>query len=583
MFLLSAFLPANQQLPAVRTQRPGTSASFGTYSQSPPSFIVPLTKEESLRRKINRRGTSRHNSHSRNASMYATVSLSSVPAHMAHLSMEGQHGRRASDAASIKAANLPILMGNDMDTRKASAATIIAETSVPHFAVQKASDSPLYGRPESSSSLATDDLKRSLQRGDRDSVGSSDTQPSSRWGSVISGLWSTTKRRDSEAKASPSRDSPISREGSGTASSLSPRKSITGRRSSLGRMMEETQSPNSKPPASSNKQKPTDASSPHTPTLSHKDSYEQPEPYRAPIPMERKPDPNSAFESPVKTTINEDGIIDVDVPFPDFITSFETAVSSPSSSGYLSAPGGGLNGGVGGVDLFEQAGHNDVPMNVAGWLQRYHPDFILQAIPPPPKPDELLEQVKASLRAEPTPPFAPAGEDQWVDVSSALIADSIDCTIRRVRYRRLVGLASTAQASPSPAVSMTPMVSPYERCLREEFVEDVVVSLDETLIEAVERVLGETGASRKKGAVSSSSRLRETTSEETVDDGESAEVPRGECKGVVLSALEHIVRDVVREEEDEEQAAGTRRKKESVLRDAVRAWVDAVESGMDGA
>lgn len=584
VFLLSAFLPANQQLPAVRTQRPGTSASFGNYSQSPPSFIVPLTKEESLRRKINRRGNSRHNSHSRNASMYATVSRSSVPAHMAHLSMEGQHGRRPSDAASIKTTNLPSLLGNDADTRKASAATIIAETSVPHFAVQKAADSPLYGRPESSSSLATDDLKRSLKRGD--SMGSSDTQPSSRWGSVISGLWSTTKRRDSEAKAPPSRESLASRDGG--ASSLSPRKSTTARRTSLGNMMEEAQSLNSKPQSrkgepsfknDANKQNPPDASSPHTPRLSHENSREPPEPSRAPIPMERKPDPNSAFESPVKTTINEDGIIDVDVPFPDFITSFETAVSSPSSSGYLSTPGGGLTGGVGGLDLFEQAGHNDVPMNVAGWLQRYHPDFILQAIPPPQQPDELLAQIKASLRAEPTPPFTPAGEEHWVEVSSALVADSTDFTIRRVRYRRLVGSGAAAQPSPSPAVSLTPMISPYETCLREEFVEDVVVSLDEILIEAVERVLGETATSRKKTS-GSSSRSHEDT-EEGVEEIEEAEVPRGECKAVVLSALEHIARDVVREEEEE--GAGANKDKGSILRDAVRTWVHAVEGGVDGA
>lgn len=591
IFLLAAFLPGNQQLPT-RTQRPSTSASFGNFSQSPPSFVVPITKEESLRRKINRRGGSRHNSHSRNASMYATTSSrNSVPPHLAHLSMDARHERRSSDATSIKTSNVPLL-ASDLETRKVSAATMIPETSIPHFTVQKAETQ--IGRPASNSSLATDDLKRSLQRGD--SMGSSDTQPSSRWGSVISGFW-PGRRRDTEITTPPNRDSFSSRN---NASNLSPRKPTSVRRDSLGKMVEEVRSPGSKPQGrKENIYKAKEG--PHTPRISEDGQQDSGEPSRAPIPMERKPDPNGAFESPVKTTINEDGIIDVDVPFPDFITSFETAVSSPSSSGYLFTPG------LGGLDLFEQTSPGDVPMNVAGWLQRYHPDFILQAIPPQP---DLLEQVKASLRAEPTPLTTAAvdsGGERWVDVSSALIADSTTFSIRRIRYRRLVRPSTAAtplvSTSVSSSVLLTPLISPYEVHLQDEFIEDEIVTLDDTLIEAVEKVTA-LGSESSQNSSRSPSKRREslaavealvlTTAES--EDGQSAdtqtpayqEVPRGECKTVVLSALEHIAKEVVhaRDNENERSQAAARgarrgRDKESVLREAVRTWVEDVEAGLD--
>lgn len=593
IFLLAAFLPGNQQLPTGRTQRPSTSASFGNVSQSPPSFTTPLTKEESLRRKINRRGQSRHNSHSRNASMYTTTSSkASVPAHLAHLSMDARHERRISDATSIKTTNLPVLT-SDLETRKVSAATMIPETSIPHFTVQKAEAQ--IGRPASNSSLATDDLKRSLQRGD--SMGSSDTQSSSRWGSVISGLWNG-RRRDSEMTNPSQRDS-FPGPGRNSAPALSPRKSISARRDSLGRLVDDARSPGGKPQG--RKETMSRAKEdPHTPRISEDGQRESSEPSRAPIPMERKPDPNSAFESPVKTTINEDGIIDVDVPFPDFITSFETAVSSPSSSGYLFTPG------LSGLDLFEQASPGDVPMNVAGWLQRYHPDFILQAIPSQP---DLLEQVKASLRAEPTP-LTTTGldstEERWIDVSSALIADSTTFSIRRVRYRRLVrpNIAATplVSTSVSSSVLLTPLISPYEVHLQDEFIEDEIVTLDDTLIEAVEKVTALGSESSQNSSRSPSKRRESVAAAETLaltapesEDGRSAdtqmpayqEVPRGECKTVVLSALEHIAKEVVHtRESEEERSQGPRgvrhgRDKESVLREAVRTWVDDVEAGLD--
>lgn len=314
---------------------------------------------------------------------------------------------------------------------------------------------------------------------------------------------------------------------------------------------------------------------------------------------ERTPDPNGAFESPVKTTINaDDGIIDVDVPFPEYLTSFETAVSSPSSSGYLSTPGFGS-----GLEAFEQACRlsmdGDMPMNVAGWLQCYHPDFVLQAIPSSP---DLVDQVKASLRAEPTPFTASSIEsdrERWVDVSCALIADTTNFSISLIRYRRLVKPKPVVDRS-TPLLSgsvnshtsaaLTPSLSPYERCIEEEFTEEPIVTLDETLIEAVERVVA-LGADISKDSSAASSRSvsqrRGSTGESTESEDlphlpppPPQEVPRGECKTVVLSALEEIVREVIQKKDHPRGGNGRGpRAKESVLKDAVRVWIESVEAG----
>jgi hypothetical protein len=324
-------------------------------------------------------------------------------------------------------------------------------------------------------------------------------------------------------------------------------------------------------------------------------------------PQTRIPDPSGAFESPVKTSINhDDGVIDVDVHFPDYLTSFETAVSSPSSSGYLSTPGLGS-----GLDSFEQfsrlAIDGDTPLNVAGWLQRYHPDFTLQAIPPQ---NDLLDQVRESLRAEPTPMLHPSliseewPMEQWIDVSSAIVADTTTFSIKRIRYRRLVKAKAMVDRStshllhPYSSSIVTPALSPYEQPLEEKFEEEELVTLDEALIDAVEKVIAQTNdPSRGNSTTSSRSvskrrgRSNSEASEPTLDEVapdvrlDFQEVPRVECKTVVLSALGSIVQDVADKREKENQDASqnisyqANREKESALRGAVRAWLESVELG----
>ncbi|KAI1652921.1 folliculin-interacting protein N-terminus-domain-containing protein [Daldinia decipiens] len=596
IFLLSAFLPANQQLPTVRAQRPATSASVAAFGHSPPSYIVPINKEESLRRKINRRQGQRGASHTRSFSIQSqatTRSVTGIPAQLAHLSMElSNQERRSSDF--IKPANLPII-GNDLNTRKSSAATantIVPDSAIPHFSTVHRSSTSRGTRPNSGGSFAADDLKRSLKRGDSTghaSRASTDSRQGSRWGSVISGLWST-RRRDSTATTSQTSDilghpdSPLA----------SPTRATVSGRDKLSEMVREAQLLDT-PTKQQAEGELTPLQEPDTPRRLESKQLES---------QSRTPDPLGAYESPVKTSINnDDGVIDVDVQFPDYLTSFETAVSSPSSSGYLSTPG--LGSGLEGFEQFSRlAIDGDAPLNVAGWLKRFHPDFTLQAIPPQ---GDLLDEVRESLAAEPTPiahlNSIPAEwpAEHWVDVSSAIIADTTNFTIKRLRYRRLVkpkillDRNTASYLSPYGSSLITPALSPYEQPIKDKIEEEELFTFDEALIDAVERVIAHSSDVSKGGSATSSrsaSRRRERRDSEVSRTTEQEvptyqldfqEVPRAECKMVVLSALSGVVQDVVDQRERESQKTNPTipyqitRERESILRAAVRTWLENVE------
>ncbi|KAL1842200.1 hypothetical protein VTJ49DRAFT_5887 [Mycothermus thermophilus] len=669
VFLLSSFLPASQHLPGVRAHRPSTPASFGALSQSPPSFVVPILKEESLRRKINRRATgARVPSHSRNLSLQTQSGARSgaVPPPLAHLSMDSRHERRASDAASIRTSHLPI-RGSDPITRKSSVAatatttaTVTPETSIPHFSIVHRPDMFGQGRPGSSNSVAADDLKRLARDESPGSQGSGtrERRQSSRW-SVLSGFWNG-RRRDSTSRSPVFTDAqdvpPVSpaksRQPSATGNA---RPALTPEPTEAGRDI----SPHNT--LTTGLEDPDLASTDATAPCERPGSLQR---------AKRTPAPSGAFESPVKTSINlDDGVIDVDVPLPDFVTSFESAVSSPSSSGYLSASGFGT-----GLDAFEHlfrfATDGDGPLNAAGWLQHYHPDFVLQALPAQQQQPNVMDEIKASMRAEPTPPLpatpsSPGNDtshatERWVNVSSALVADTTTFTITRIRYRRLVRLRQQPGSGSSPTTSggvvssaasfmsssnppPPPQPLGLDPPLRDEFIEEPIVTFDDVLTEAVERVIAAPGTwtvtgtettvskvnsasssrstSKRRGREKERDRDRETRTESLsvgppasgstsasrsartsmdlsrpagfdADNNPNAaattnknpdqsrprsseptpvrglgvpssvlleyhqqEVPRSQCKTVLLTALEDIIHDVVadREEEEEEE------------------------------
>ncbi|EGX94767.1 hypothetical protein CCM_03038 [Cordyceps militaris CM01] len=581
VFLLAGFLPANQQMNAPRLHRASTSTSVGPLSNSPPTFVIPVLREESLRRKINRRTGLRRASHSRVGSQSAKNST--VIPQLAQFGLDRNHQRRASDAASIRTTNLP-MAGSDLVTRKSSAATtatITQETTTPHFTSLQRSDSHLRHRPGSSSSFAADDLKRSLKRGESNaSVSTTVSRPPSsglKWGNLMSGFW-TARRRDSSDSNTASQTSEL----------RSPVKSTFPKTDTLAEMVQESvvleetsDLPRAPSPRASVDAAPTMTrqSTSGTNVKQQRASFSQ---------ADRTPDPNGVFDSPVKTSINpDDGIIDVDVPFPDYIASFESAISSPSSSGYLSTPG--LPGNL---DFFEQSAQitidGDTPLNAAGWLSRFHPDFSLQAIP---LQDNLVDKVKAAMRAEPTP--APLStqhgelDERWVDISSTIMADTTTNTVTRLVYRRLVKTrAGLDLPSSQPVSAHTPSVLPYETQLDEEWVEEVILDADKSLVEAVEKVVSANAEAIKdmvpaapmratSNYVSSADVTPDSLSETTELANPSVDVPRVQCKTVMLSALEDIIRDVIdqRYEEGDVPIVTNSRRRPNLLREAVRSWL----------
>ncbi|GAO16821.1 uncharacterized protein UV8b_01085 [Ustilaginoidea virens] len=597
VFLLSAFLPANQQVTTARAHRASTSASAGGYSNSPPTFIIPVLREESLRRKINRRSGLRRTSHSRTTSQSARNSTT-IPPQFATVGFDGNHQRRASDAASIRTANLP-MPGTDIVMRKSSAATMttimLETTTTPHFTSfqHQRDNNQRRPRPGSSGSVAADDLKRSLRRSDSSGQPGGVSRPPSsglKWGSLIGGLWNP-RRRDSVDSETYSQ---------GSSDLRSPVKTSFGRTEKLSETTvrespEERASGNVIAATAVAEGRDVEAPRDSCSVVRGQGSFAQ---------ADRTPDPTGAFESPVKTSINaEDGVIDVDVPFPDYITSFESAISSPSSSGYLSTPG--LSNGL---ETFEQtrfAIEGDLPLNTAGWLNRFHPDFALQALPPQ---ENLVDMVKAALRAEPTP--TPAGpqatelSERWVDVSSVMIADTTTNSISRIAYRRLVRPKShldrpsthVGSVGPGGTASLAPSVLPYETQLEEEWIEEPIFNCDESLREAVDRVThlhsglskgSSTNSSKapsaRHGSIESDSTMPDTLSETTQLAKPALDTPRAQCKTVILSALEDLFREAVDNRDSDHMGRGSDRQgrnRQSILRDAVRNWVaslDAVE------
>ena len=186
-------------------------------------------------------------------------------------------------------------------------------------------------------------------------------------------------------------------------------------------------------------------------------------------------------------------------------------------------------------------------------------------------------------------------------------------------------LATLSTSANSPPI-LTPTVAGNELTGKDEFIQETLVSLEDTLVEAVEKVISldntETSKTNSSCSSRSTSKRRErrdsTSTQSDVRSGHGhghgqglntpQEVPRSQCKTVVLSALEEIIREVIEEREQEGhddgnapaaaareeiktnptrnlhhnqdyvfRDAAAREEGGSTLREAVRRWLDSVE------
>ncbi|KAF2083583.1 hypothetical protein K490DRAFT_51294 [Saccharata proteae CBS 121410] len=645
IFLLSTFLPASAQTApydGMSPVRPSTSASFRAYSQSPPTNLT-ISRQQSLRRTINRKGNKSYpNMSSLNIStkgnslstLESTDDRSSPPKQ--EVPKSTPHSRRPSDVKSIhsmKASGLALpSMIEDPVARKntaATASTTTPDTAVPvaHFAVQR-TNSTTSGdrRPPSSSSLASDNLRHTLQRNSSHSTASpiADSQ-GSRWGSLVSNFWGNSQRRDSSSCTDQSDLLQTTDDGLGISGPGYRRPIDHQSGNKLEQMVQELQSDNEM--VSQQDVDFYDSSdgnpAPATPDQESASPTDMPSTAARNIPLRGK-----HLDSPLKLSINEtDGVIDVDIPLPGFGSPLQSPLLPTLGNSVSSLEGS--NFGVPSM-CSHMSFDSQPPINVAGWLGRFHPDFALQGVTPN---DLIIEDVKRAMSAEPTPATATATPtmesgptEKWVNICTALIADTRTFTIKRLRLKRLVRLIPAAPPSSAftPGSVATPgfygagrsqygnphapLSSPAqpvtELHLQERFVEENVMDIDDILVDAVERGLLHSGHPSRMHSTSSSrsSSRRGRRDERSCSDAASTqgtitgvEVPRQECKALVLGALEQVVKSVAMERggsEDHDLAAKGKsrgfepqvdnpaiRVKDSTLREGVRRWLSQVEEG----
>ncbi|CBF79516.1 hypothetical protein AN7504.2 [Aspergillus nidulans FGSC A4] len=580
IFLLSAFLPPKQRFePLPSPLRPGTSASTRAVSQSPPS--VPVLRQEPLRRAIERRSRAqRLNLADRDHNRSVSAS-SNETAHRSTDDAEHDFSiyRRGSDARSVRTIGIP-MHPKDARNKNTSTATISTANPggavpVPHFASQGREPSD-QTCGEGVDSLASETLLKSLQRSESSTNSANSSVPTTggRWGSLFSGLWSSRQESSTDYGTA---GQPLEHRRRSTSVLNVPKRNPT----TLQQMVEE-------------------ASNEETHQIATSATISIPQPPNAQRKFEEDaPDlSSSTTDNPRETSLKlavreEDGIVDVELPLPGFVSlssSGESTMASPkktrTSITSLDALGSTHSSGSG---FHYQTKDVDGPtLNVAGWLKNFHDDFVLQGVRPY---SSLESEIRRAMQSEPTPSNAVAadtdGSEKWVDVATTLIADVRTFSVKRLRLkRRAIGggsvrspMSSSGMSTPgtprqvpgcsmstsqlsgyfsSSMASATP--SPRPRFdgynageVEERFVEEPVMDLDGTLVDALERVLAQSGpSSLAPTRASSPSRSRKENDRPaeytaTRDEVPSLEAPRTECRRLVLGALEEVVRSVTAE------------------------------------
>jgi hypothetical protein len=573
IFLLAAFLPPNTSAVCEGSShiRPGTGASFRAYSQSPPTNMPP-SRKQSLRRQINRRPKGKQsmtNMHlqppTASNGHQPSIDIANERRELAAIDMPDAkrppaHSRRSS-AHSIRTSLVLPVIADGASAGKSSIATTSTATPlntvpVAYFTLPRTKSSgptPDY-RPDSSDSVASANLVHTLQRSGtgQTSIASNDSSNNSRWSGFMNFLSGRRASSTDQSDYLQTTDDGIGYRGQERPVSQ------------LEQMVHELSMDGMFGEGDMHERRlaDTDAATSGSPDIFPL-SCSSGVPASAARPIPERP---RTFDSQLKLSVNEkDGVIDVDIPLPDF----GSPLQSPLLGGYGSASSQhGSSYGESSI-LSVPYCEPEQPVNAAGWLGQFHPDFAIQAIKPY---KELEADIKKAMSAEPTPlgsvttPSLESGPlERWVDVCSALVADTRSFKIKRIRLRRLVKLIPTPTYQPS---AMTPGVggvppgrsqygNPYttgsavpmmtEVHLSEDFIDEDIMDFDATLVDGVDRALAHSGeTTRVNSAQSSRSNSRRGRRDKRAESEATphVEVPQADCKGVIFDALESVVKDV---------------------------------------
>ena len=539
IFLLSAFLPASSGVPQVESlSHPFSPASITGLSQSPPMGI-PIPRERSLRRAINMKTRTDRNvspmpQHERSISFTKQAPPSNGNSDATPTNFVARHGRRVSDTRSIRSLGLPI-PANRSERRMSSVTTVSALApdcvAVPHFASPPATTTGTAAvpRPGSSGSLASLSLQRTLSRSESMGESLSPGSPSaSRWGSMLSGFWSV--RRGSSTEHTDPIGSPDEGLGiSGMQYSSNPGK--------LATMVKELDMQGSIP-ANDDQVVPNEPFRPGT--TSTADLSDQ----TAVTAARDIPERPKAEEFPVKLSVDaNDGVIDIDMLGTNsYASSFNSSISSPK------APNTAASSFNDHLSTYGQPNRSRSPVqprtettaDVAGYLQSFHEDLVLQAVRPY---KALKKEIKASMSTE-------TSSDE---ACTTLIADTTNFSITRLTLRPL----------PDKPLQSSEFATGVDA--GRDVMEEPLMDLDPTLTSAIERVIGD----GQSGPFSTAPSRAPSPSRPT---GHLTPKYRNEWQSIVMKALEKVVKDVSVENHEQKPA-----RSDSTLREGVRRWLDEAE------
>ena len=556
VFLLSSFLPSLTRKDVVSSPLRPTSSTH-----SPP--IGHVSRQQSLRRTVNRRAMDNRLAATSPDRRGLSTSVSSTEGEafdgIDSESSEPHLYRTNSDARSTKTTRLA-LPGSEMSTRKSSAATTATITPNPmtpiaHFATSSGAQTDYFassGQENNSDSAATANLAENLKRHDsaNTSLDSERASGSGRWGSLLSGMWSSKNESSSDTSFTV----PSVRHSDPQKPFESPTRRFQGR---LAHMAEEVGQKEDVPA-----------------------SVKVDRPNSRPISRDGDGEDLLALSQsdldgvPIKLMVDEsDGVVDVGIDAPGFFgSSVDSPLNSPPPRTTRRTPSVASTDGI--ASLHSHASNANLSssmtiesqLNVAGWLRAYHEDFVLQAVRPSP---DLEAQIKASMSAEPTPPSLSheQGESsgpRWVEICSTLIADARNFTIKRLTLRRQIPI-STAETVDGAAVDIetsgsskkTPAIHiPTNQSTGpvESITTETVMEIDSTLTDAVERVVARSTQSSRAGSPTPGTRNHSRTPSASTTTGAGPtpkdtlppvlEVSRSECRRVITNALKEIVRNV---------------------------------------
>ncbi|KAG9768762.1 hypothetical protein KCU88_g7095, partial [Aureobasidium melanogenum] len=332
----------------------------------------------------------------------------------------------------------------------------------------------------------------------------------------------------------------------------------------------------------------------------------------------------SDVQPPRMRVDDKDGVVDVDINLPGFISWDESKGPLSPSIRHDSPTRFSIDGAASSYSSrstrFRSADSRTT--NVAGYLRRYHEDFILQGVKPYP---ELYDEIKQSMSQEPALdddslgsfPDEEADGKLWVNVCSTLLVDSRTFSIERLtlqrrvfRNRPVVSHADSSSLAGTGNTSNTSITAPqlkFSDPMEERFVTEPVMDFDSTLTDAIERVLNEGYPSKQDipnpaRADSRALSVGTTASARTEPleiSGSSkskkwshlSTLSQADCRQAVVGALEDVVRsvsgDLTKHQRTRHVDGHTRLdgdilahgvKQDNVLREGVKKWVLNIET-----